>query len=276
MATPIVIAAPRPAPFFTPLFVAIDKGFLAEQGLEGTMRYQMLVEDMLRGEVDFVSGGPGYKAFLEGTPVRQIAGLSSRESSHVLIVRPEIESPEQIECVLIPAGSGSRSSDRFVKELTNILTPHGVDLPQSGIETQGVEGSHKEQWDMLQHGIADGATLGAPWSIHAVKAGYRNWGHETDYRPSASGSGVFVTPDTIARRPDVVQAFLHAYVKSMRYCLENVDGAVETIMQYSREWGVDSVEIARAAYDDVAPYWRLDVDAAVLGQAMQAQSAQLG
>lgn len=268
MATRVVISAPRPAPFFTPLFVAIDKGFLAAEDIDGVMRYEAGLEEMARGEVDFAGSMGAYRSFLDGCPVRQIAGISSRESSHVLMVRPDIESIQQVEHILLPGGTGSHAP-RFITELKNILAIHGIDLQESGVETQGIEGSHKEQWDMLNQGIGDAATLGAPWSIKAAKAGYRNMGHESNYAPSPSGAGVYASPETVDRRPEVVSGFVRAYVKSMRYCLENIEGTLETIMKYSSAWGVDSREVAKAAYDEVSPYWRLEVDAAVLDKAMR-------
>ncbi|MPZ14807.1 MAG: hypothetical protein GEU73_10375 [Chloroflexi bacterium] len=275
MATRVVISAPRPAPFFTPLFVAIDKGFLAEQGLEGVMRYQVGLEEMARGEVDFAGSSLAYRSFVEGAPVRQICGLSSRETSHILMVRPEIESPQQLEHILIPSSTG-RVGDRFVDELRSILALNGVALEQSRIESQGVDGSHKEQWQMLKEGIGDGATLGAPWWIIAARDGLRSLGHQSDYRPSASGAGVYVAPETIAIRPEVVRGFVQAYVKSLRYCLENVDGTLETVMKFSREWGVDSLEIARGAYDEVAPYWRPEIDLPSLDGAIKQACEKLG
>lgn len=275
MATRVVISAPRPAPFFTPLFVAIDRGFLAEQGLEGVMRYQAGLEEMGRGEVDFAGSSLAYRSFVEGAPVRQICGLSSRETSHVLMVRPEIESPQQLEHILIPGASG-RQGERFINELRGILALNGVTLDESGIESQNVEGSHKEQWEMLKEGVGDGATLGAPWWLIAAKEGWRNLGHQSDYTPSPTGAGVYVSPDTISARPEVVRAFVQAYVKSMRYCLENVDGTLETIMKYSRDWGVDSLDIAKGAYDEVAPYWRMEIDLPGLDGAIKQACEKLG
>lgn len=270
MATSVVISAPRPAPFFVPIFVAIDKGFLAEQGIEGTIRYQAGIKEMVKGEVDFATGMAAYKTFLDGTPIRQIAGISSRESSHVLMARPQFEAAEQLEHILISGGnSDGRPAERFVRELTNILAIHGVDPAESEIAIQGVDGSHKEQWQMLNEGIGDAATLGAPWSFIAAKAGYRNLGHESNYSPSPSGAGVYTSPETIARDPALVRAFVRAYVRSMQYCMGNVQGTMETLMKYCKEWGVDSPEVAKAAYDEVAPYWRLEVDKGVLEKAMR-------
>ncbi|MPZ12860.1 MAG: hypothetical protein GEU73_00265 [Chloroflexi bacterium] len=275
MATRVVISAPRPAPFFTPIFAAVERGFLAERGLEGVIRYQAGLNEMVQGEVDFATGMAAYRQFLDGMPVRQLASISSRESSHVLMARPRIASAHELEHILIPGGSGP-NAQRFVTELRNILAIHGLDLEREEIQTQGVEGSHKEQWDMLEEGIGDAATLGAPWSQIAARAGYRNLGHESNYSPSPSGAGLYASPDTIRRDPALVRAFVDAYVRGMRYCMENVAGTIDIMLKYCREWGVTTPEIAKGAYDEVAPYWRLEVDPAVLDKAIQKICEQRG
>jgi ABC-type nitrate/sulfonate/bicarbonate transport system substrate-binding protein len=276
MATRVMISAPRPAPFFAPLFVAIEKGFLAEQGIEGVIQYGAGLDSMVRGEVDFVLSMSAYKYFLDGMPVRQICGISSRESSHVLMARPGIESVEELEHILLPGGQAGPQAERFVLELTNILALHNVALEESDIQTQNVAGSHKEQWQMLQEGIGDAATLGAPWSGIAAKHGYRNLGHESNYSPSPSGAGLYASPELIARDPALVRAFVLAFVRSMHYCQENVQGTIETLEKWSKDWGVDSPEVAKASYDEVAPYWRLEVDKGVLEKAMHKICLQRG
>jgi ABC-type nitrate/sulfonate/bicarbonate transport system substrate-binding protein len=231
----------------------------------------------VKGEVDFAGGMAAYKTFLEGTPVQQIAGLSSRETSHVLMARPKFEAAEELEHILLPGDGGNTAqAARFVNELSNILAIHGVALEETDIATQHVPGSHKEQWQMLNEGIGDAATLGAPWSIIAGKAGYHNLGHSSNYAPSPSGAGIYVSADTMARDPALVRAFVHAYVRAMQYCQENVQGTVETLMKYSKEWGVDSPDVAKLAYDEVSPFWRLEPDRGVLDKAMRQICDQQG
>jgi ABC-type nitrate/sulfonate/bicarbonate transport system substrate-binding protein len=275
MAAKVVISAPRPAPFFAPFFVMIDRGFLAEQDIEGVIRYQVGLAEMVKGEVDFATGMSAYKQFLNGMPVRQLASISSRESSHVLMARPKFESPEELEHILIPGGNGPHS-ERFITELTNILAIHGVSLEEDEIQTQGVAGSHKEQWDMLQEGIGDAATLGAPWSQIAAREGFKNLGHESNFSPSPSGAGLYVSPDTIQRDPALVRAVVRAYVRAMQYCQENMAGTMEVMLKYCASWGVTSEDIARGAYEEVAPYWRLEVDKGVLDKAMRKVCDQKG
>ncbi|MBM2812479.1 MAG: NMT1-like family [Chloroflexi bacterium] len=133
---------------------------------------------------------------------------------------------------------------------------------------RGIDGSHKEQWDLLQEGTGDAATLGAPWWIFAAKAGYRNAGHEQNYTLSASGMGLYTRPNQIEKNPNLVRGFVRAYVRSMRYCAENVEGTVGAMMKFARDWGVDSYDIGLAAYEDVAPYWKVEIDVPRLGEVL--------
>lgn len=66
MAKQITISAPRPAPSFTPLFVAIDK-FLPEEGIEAKIEYSVrnAAERALRGEIDYVATAVGRGRYLE-------------------------------------------------------------------------------------------------------------------------------------------------------------------------------------------------------------------
>ncbi len=263
MASQITVSVPRPAPFFAPIFVAIDKGFFAAEGIDASLRFQASVEQLMRREVDFAFGSAVYNSMVDSTPATMICGHSTRETSHVLMIRPGIDSVDRLEHVLLPGDTGPRG-ERFVSELANILSANGLDLDEAEITTQNIPGSHKEQWQMLQDGIGDAATLGAPWFFFAAKQGYTNAGHEPDYSPGVTGSSIYAHPEQVGRDPSLMQAFVRAYVRSMRYCQQNVPGTLETLIKFSRDWGVTDEEIAQAAYDDVSPYWRLEVDVEAL------------
>jgi hypothetical protein len=47
-------------------------------------------------------------------------------------------------------------------------------------------------------------------------------------------------------------------------------------MRWSREWGVTDEEVAQAAYDDVSPYWKLEVDVDALKGMSQQVSQKYG
>jgi ABC-type nitrate/sulfonate/bicarbonate transport system substrate-binding protein len=275
VSTQITVSVPRPAPFFAPIFVAIDKGFFAAEGIEANLRFQTSVEQLMRREVDFAFGSAVYNSMVDSSPATLICGHSTRETSHVLMIRPGVDTVDRLEHVLLPGDAGPRGQ-RFVSELRNILGANGLDFDQAEISTQNVPGSHKEQWQMLQEGIGDAATLGAPWFFFAAKQGYTNAGHEPDYSPGVTGSSIYAHPDRVAQDPSLVQAFIRAYVRSMRYCQQNVPGTLETLMKFSHEWGVTDEEIAQAAYDDVSSYWKLEIDVDALTRMSQEVSVQRG
>lgn len=89
MATHITLSAPRPAPSFTPLFVAMDK-FLPEEDLEADIKYHIGVQGLMSGEIDLLGNDMGHVEFVKGADVRKVCGHSSRGGEHVLVVRSGI------------------------------------------------------------------------------------------------------------------------------------------------------------------------------------------
>lgn len=254
MAKQVTFCAPRPAPSFTPLFVAIDK-FLPEEGLEAKVEYSVRnsAERAAAGEIDYVATAVGRGRFLEPKGLIFVAQHQARATSHTLMIRPEVATAERISTVVM-AGDGGEH-DGLALELKSILAQHGVTFEQADISLYPVKGGHPDQFKALEEGIGDGAPVGSPWWLFLSKKGYVNLGCEADYSPGLGCNGIHVTREKMARDPAEVQAVVRAYVKAVRYCRENVDGTIEVMQRWAKEWGVDSPEIAREAYKWLAPYW---------------------
>jgi len=269
MAVSITVSVPRPAPSFAPAFVAIDRGFLSSEGLTATLTHSRKEKDLISGEVDFLVGRLGHIEFLKGVEVRMICGLSTEGGSHVLVVRSEIASVDQLREVTVAA-------EENVMELRNILAHYGVDLDSSGIKTPLIEGSHPKQFEAMKRGVGDGAMLGAPWWVYAVKEGYKNMGSGSEYGEGLPQLSIYVAAAKIARCPDQVRGFVRALVRSMKYCQENVTGTLETIMRYSGTWGVDNLEVAKIVYDIFIPHWSAEVDEGAMAKMLEGASQKLG
>jgi ABC-type nitrate/sulfonate/bicarbonate transport system substrate-binding protein len=275
MATRIVMSAPRPAPSFTPFFVAIDK-FLPEEGIEASIEYgtKESRERALRGEVDYVATGVGRGRVLQATGLIFVAQHQARATSHTLMVRPEVGTADRISTVVM-AGDGGEH-DGLALELQSILAQHGVAWQGSDISLYGVKGGHPDQFRALQEGIGDGAPVGSPWWLFLAKQGYVNLGCEADYSPGQGCNGIHVTREKLEKDPDEVAAVVRAYVKAVRYCRENVDGTIEVMLRYAKDWGVDGPEIAREAYKWLAPYWNETIDPAVLQRLLNNAAEKYG
>jgi ABC-type nitrate/sulfonate/bicarbonate transport system substrate-binding protein len=235
------------------MYVAIDRGFLAAEGLEPVMVYEKAEKDLISGEVDFLLGRLGHIEFLKGMEIRLVCGLATEGGSHVLVARPGIRSAHDLKEVTVAA-------EQNVMELRAILAHHGVDLDRSNIKTPLIQGSHPKQYEAMKQGTGDGAMLGAPWWIYAVREGYQNMGSGSEHGEELPHLVIYVTAQKIARRPEQVNGFVKAMVKSMQYCRDHVPETLETIVRYSRPWGVDNLEIAKMVYDVFIPNWSASID----------------
>lgn len=259
MAKQITITAPRPAPSFTPLFVAIDK-FLPEEGLEAKIEYSVRDsrERAMNGEIDYIATAVGRGRYLEPSGLIFVAQHQARATSHTLMIRPDVGTADRISTVVM-AGDGGEH-DGLALELKSILAQHGVKFEEADITLHGVKGGHPDQFQALQEGIGDGAPVGSPWWLFLSKQGYLNLGCEADYAPGQGCNGVHVTRAKMEKDPQEVEAFVRAYVKAVRYCHENIDGTIDVMLRYAKDWGVDGPDIAREAYKWLAPYWSEQID----------------
>jgi ABC-type nitrate/sulfonate/bicarbonate transport system substrate-binding protein len=151
-----------------------------------------------------------------------------------------------------------------------------VDLDRSGIKTPIIEGSHPKQYEALKRGVGDGAMLGAPWWIYAIRDGYKNMGSGSEYGEDLPHLVIYAAAEKIVRQPDQTRGFVTAMVKSMEYCRKNVPATLETVMRYSGQWGVDNVEIARMVYDVFVPNWSAEIDIAAAARLLEHASHKLG
>jgi ABC-type nitrate/sulfonate/bicarbonate transport system substrate-binding protein len=259
MSKQITISAPRPAPSFTPLFVAIDK-FVPEEGIEAQIQYggRDSRERALNGEIDYVATAVGRGRFLQPTGLIFLAQHQARATSHTLMIRPEVGTADRISTVVMAGDGGEHNG--LALELKSILAQHGVKLEEADISLHGVKGGHPDQFRALQEGIGDGAPVGSPWWLFLSKQGYVNLGCEADYSPGLGCNGVHTTAEKIKRDPEEVRAIVRSYIKAVRYCRKNVDGTIEVMLKYAKDWGVDTPETAREAYKWLAPYWSETID----------------
>jgi ABC-type nitrate/sulfonate/bicarbonate transport system substrate-binding protein len=101
-------------------------------------------------------------------------------------------------------------------------------------------------------------------------------GSGNEFGPGLPTSGITVAAEKIAKHPEQVRAFVRAYVKTMKYCRDNVDGTLDIMMKYTGEWGVDSREIAQMVYDIKGPYWSVDVDVDGVAKLLDLTSQKFG
>ena len=269
MATAIKVAAPRPAPFFTPVFIAVDKGFWADEGLDVTITYGSGSDRLARGEVDYVATAFAEESFLSGADIRMISGHSTLGGAHTLVVRPGIESPDRATELTVAGAEGEH-------ELRDLLMHYNINLDETDIKVTAVPGSHPEQWKLLEQGLGDGGMLGAPWWALATKHDFKSWGSMGDFEKGLPFSSLITTGPKVAKHPNEVRAFVRGYVRAIQYCREEEAGTLEAMMRFSSKWGVETREIAEMVYAANAPYWTADINLEGVAKLMRKAGEKLG
>src|SRR5438067_932383 len=111
---------------FLPLYVAREKGFFGEEGLElesPVMGSNTALAGLVSGSVDYASAGSGVRAAMQGAPVKAIMYYYNT-TLFELVVAPEVQSIENLRGKAL--GTSSRGS---TEEVTA-----GVLLRQTGLD----------------------------------------------------------------------------------------------------------------------------------------------
>ncbi len=268
MATAVKIAAPRPAPFFTPVFIALDKGFWKDEGLDVSLSYGVDIDRLMQGDVDFLATGFAEVTFLRGADIRMVSGHSMLGGAHTLVLRGGMELADATE-ISVAGEEGER-------ELRDLLGHYDVDLAATSINVRVIPDSHPAQWAELEKGTGDGGMLGAPWWAIAVRAGFRSYGSLSKFVEGKPFSSIITTGNKVSRDPDMVGSLVKGYVKAIEYCKADKESTLEAMMRFSSQWGVQDRDVAEMVYDDNAPYWTPEIDLPGVEKLMHIACDKLG
>ena len=230
-----------------PYFIARDKGYYKEEGLEVeliVMAAPLVNTAAIAGEIEF-STVPvaGTIAALRGAPLINIFAAFDRPQ-HSVITKQNVRT--------IPDLKGQRVGILRIKQiddllLQEVLEPYGLKIPRD-VKVFGV-GSPPTRYAALISGRVDAAVLATPWNFRAERAGYRQLLFLKDYGIILISGGSMVSKDYLKREKKTIRKFLRATMKGMIYLKENRSGAISEIIRTMR---VDA-ELAGKVYDFVRP-----------------------
>ncbi|GAB6173960.1 ABC transporter substrate-binding protein [Paradesulfitobacterium aromaticivorans] len=200
-----------------PEYVAMEKGFFAQEGLEGvpynTKSNDEIVKLMLSGEAPFESGGTTDSMLLAVQKGAKIKGLMSKAiaSPYDLVVSPQINSVADLKGKKVAVSQIASASTVMLIDMTSRL---GL----KSDEYQRLEvGGTNERYSALTNGGVQGTLLNPPSNFQAIDKGYKVLGTFTqttplfDYLPVT----VTVTVKYEQEHPEVVQKFVNAMVRSL-------------------------------------------------------------
>lgn len=241
---------------FTPWYVAVERGYFAEEGIELEFDYGDYdtkgVQLVAAGWTPFAiaSGDQVLKARAQGMPVKTFVNWWQRFPVAVVALKESgIQEPGDLEGrkVGIPETFGAASYIGW-KALVS-----ATDLEEERVDLEVIGYAALEN---LTVGRVEAAVVYA--NNEPVQLNQR--GYETDliavadYAPLVS-NGVIASEDVLQDRPELARAFARAFLRGLEETISDPDAAFEICKEYV-EGLEENEEIQRAVLEASLDYWR--------------------
>ena len=230
--------------FHTPSYVAMDKGFFKEEGLDAsfvTLPGRTLVTAGLAGTIDFnpISSG-GAQAALSGAEIRYVVGQTLK-SQWLIVARPDIGKPEDLRGKTVGYGRpGSADYDEGAAVLRRAFKME-VGKDYKVIAFQG----ETERIAALINGDISAALISVPHAPKSLNAGMKILVRTGDYIQRAGGT-MWARKEFAEQNPETVKKFTRAIAKAVMYYRNNRDGSVAPLRNHL---GIDSDHDAGIVWD---------------------------
>jgi ABC-type nitrate/sulfonate/bicarbonate transport system substrate-binding protein len=220
-----------------PIWLAIDKGFFAKEGLdvaqEITRSSVAEAQGLMSGKYQFGSSAlDNVVANTEGTGDTRIDGFDLvgitgvHSGMNKVVTRPEIKTYGDIRGKAI-ATDALNSGYGLV--LIKILAQNGLKLNQD--YTALPVGSGPNRLNAMKDGKAVAAALSAPDDTEAKKLGFNILGDTTEIIGAYQGSAIVVRRAYARAHEPEVLAFIRAIVAATGYVFADKDGATAELKQ---------------------------------------------
>jgi len=215
-----------------PIWVAIDKGFFAKEGLDVTQEITRgsvaSTEGLMSGKYQFGSSaldnmianaeGTG-DTKIEGFDIVGIAGVHS--GMNKVVTRPEIKTYADIKGKVIATDA---LTSGYGLVLIRILQMKGLKLNQD--YTAVAVGSGPNRLNAMKEGKAVAAALSAPEDLAAKNLGFNILDDATDLIGAYQGSAIVVRRAYAKAHEGEVLAFLRAIIAATDYVFSDKAGAL--------------------------------------------------
>jgi NitT/TauT family transport system substrate-binding protein len=243
----------------TPFFIAQDKGFYREAGLEvettpGTGSFDTVkIVGAGQAPIGVADAGSMSVGVAQDIPVTMVAVLYQKTPVTLFSLKEQnITTPKQIEGKSVGFASGTAEAKIFpafaAKNGLNLSTIRIIDLSFATRVPSLVNGNV----DLLGAFITEEQNIGPQTSsgLNAIKV--------TDYGVESYGNGIIVNNDFAAKNPAVVERFLQATLRGVQYMLQpqNHEEAIEITLKavptVSREATVERMALIAPFFESEA------------------------
>jgi len=239
----VVIGYPASSIASIQLFIAQEKGFFRDEGLDAQLnqvRADAAIAAVLTGELfAYDSVGTSVRAFQKNAPIKILA-VNLQSPLFWLVTRPELKSFSELKGKVM--GTTSFGGVQHLAGL-RMLRRGGLN-PEEDI-TVILSGDPATQLQAIVNGAIQIAVLSPPSVILARDKFKLNvLANALDEFPSFFQSGLAVADKSVASQKDLVKRILRARAKANRFFFEMESGASEVIAKFLK---VD-LPVARESY----------------------------
>ena len=233
--------------YFYPMWVAVEKGFGTQQGLDiqmTTLQTNEAVAAAVSGSLDVLMCPTDacVTAVSKGARLKMVNDYLT-QAPYNLMVRSEIQSVADLRGKKVGVSSLTTGSGTLARIM---LSGQGLDAQDYTLVQAG---GNPQRYAALQSGGVDAALLSDPANFEAMLSGYRSVLEFSRVVPHYSFTSDWVTDDWLARpgNPDVLVRFQAAQIAANRWALDpaNKTALMDLIMQKTNT----SAAIAERVYD---------------------------
>ena len=244
-----------------PLWVAQEKGYFLEQGLDINVTLTINSDDLRNGLINGKfqiahSAVDNSVAIVVQTGSPSVILMGGDSSMNELFVQPNIKTMQDMrgKKLLVDAPNTA-----YALQAIRALSLAGVKESEFSLKIVGRTGLRLEE--MLKNPEDSGAsTLNPPFSFEAKKAGLHSLGRMVDFVGPYQGQGMFALRPWIDSHGQTVEKYITAWVKAVRFGLDPKNkNEVISILQKNMK---QPPEIIEASYQTlVTTGFGLDKDA---------------
>ena len=232
-----------------PFFVAQERGFFREEGLEVeliVMQAIQTIQATLGNSTQFASAtGSAISSAIRGAEIKVVLAVTERPSFD-LIVQPNITTVQQLRGKKIGTGGVGSLAEILARR---ILMAHGVRPEEVAILATGP--SHVTYLS-LKAKVIDAAPLQMPLTFTAQDEGFRKLVSAGDFYRAVQG-GLATTKAILSEQPELVTKVVRAMLRAIRLIKSDRNYAINFLKGPWLDIGKDPEKVAARVYDAAAP-----------------------
>jgi NitT/TauT family transport system substrate-binding protein len=228
-----------------PYYVARDRGFFRDEGLEPEMifiRSSLSVQAILGGSLDFgTATGTAVSAIVNGADIRVVMAMTDKPAFD-LIAHPGITKIAELRGKRIGFGGIGGLAEITLRR---ILAAHQISTEEVKFLPMG---QNSLTYTSLKAGMIDATMLQMPQNFVAQDEGFRKLAAASDYYRIVQG-GLAASKATVAERPELVTRVIRATLKAMRWLRTQKKQAIEFMKGPYLDLGSEKDRFTERIYD---------------------------